>query len=89
LVNAHPKGTEGPDGDRGDGVGHLGTRHIDSRLKDNSQRSGDGDQEEVRIGGMYEDDNSHLHGKRGDDIEDESEIEEERIEHISKFRKKW
>jgi hypothetical protein len=61
---------------RGGGVGHLGTRHLDSRLKDNGHKSGDGHQEEARDA---EEISSHPHDseKRRNGIQEESESEEE------------
>jgi hypothetical protein len=54
---------------RGGGVGHLGTRSLDSRLKDNP---GDEEQDEVTLVGRHENDNSYPHDERGDGIEEGS-----------------
>ena len=56
----------------GGGVGHLGTHHLDSRLKGDNHKSDDGQQKEARVGGMYENGN-HLSEEQNDGMERDEE----------------
>jgi hypothetical protein len=56
------------------GVGHLGTRYLDSRLKEpeDNHDPGDGEQDEATLAGRHEDNSSYPHDERGDGIEEDS-----------------
>jgi hypothetical protein len=62
---------------RGGGVGHLGTRYLDSRLKEDNRELGDEQQDEVVFAGLYEDSNFYPHEEQTDGIEEDSGIHEE------------
>jgi hypothetical protein len=60
---------------RGGGVGHIGTRYLDSRMKDDNNESSHEHQEdsEERIADLYEDSDSYPQEERGDGVEDNEE----------------
>jgi hypothetical protein len=58
---------------RGGGVGHLGTRYLDSRLKQQDHELED----EETDADMYEDINSHVHEDWSDGVEEDPGIHEE------------
>jgi hypothetical protein len=62
---------------RGGGVGHLGTRHLDSRLKENNHDSVDAEQDEATLAGRHEDNSSYLQEGEGKDADEDSETDEE------------
>ena len=67
---------------RGGGVGHIGTRYLDSRMRNNSDRSDAEQQDEEEMSGTHEDESDSLPQEEwGDSIEEESRAHEERISH--------
>ena len=67
---------------RGGGVGHIGTRYLDSRMRNNSDRSDAEQQDEEGMSGTHEDESDSLPQEEwGDSIEEESRAHEERISH--------
>jgi hypothetical protein len=66
---------------RGGGVGHIGTRYLDSRMKDDNNDSSHEQQEdsEETIADMYEDSDSYPQEERGDGVEEDTGRHEEHI----------
>lgn len=63
---------------RGGGVGHLGTRSRDSRLKGDSHEPSDEQRDEATFAVMHEESDSYLDDERGDRVEEDSGVHEER-----------
>ena len=64
---------------RGGGVGHIETRHLDLKLKGDSHKSGDEQQDEATIAGIQEDSDSYSDEERlrGDRVEEDLGVCEE------------
>ena len=66
---------------RGGGVGHIGTRHLDMRMKDDNNDSSHEQQDDLEeiIADLYEDSDSYLQEERGDGVEEDNGRHEEHI----------
>jgi hypothetical protein len=63
---------------RGGGIGHLGTRCLDSRLKEDNFQIVDGQQDGEMISSIHEDSDSYPHEGEGDSIDEDPGMNEER-----------
>ena len=63
---------------RGGGVGHLGTRYLNSRLKENNHDWVDEEQEGATLASRDEDNNPYAHEEGGDGTEEDAGTREER-----------